>query len=196
VSNVQAWGQWTLSTSRVWSNETIIAVYDYFDENDDPEVFGGSFGTQIWWYRNSSRVPERDNATSLSPSVTAAHEDWFFQIKPGDGHNVAAGWTNSTNKVIVNSPPEVTSYSPHYGESLSSITLNIGDSQTFSFTYTEMDGDPVTIEWQVDGVKVAENVLSYTWTATAIGSFTVRARISDSGYGFTTITQSWNIVVR
>ncbi|MGB9135055.1 MAG: hypothetical protein WCC63_05680, partial [Candidatus Bathyarchaeia archaeon] len=63
-------------------------------------------------------------------------------------------------------------------------------------TYLEMDGDPVTIEWQVGGVTVAENVTSYTWTATAVGSFTVRATIYDTGYGSTSTRQSWNIVVR
>jgi hypothetical protein len=103
---------------------------------------------------------------------------------------------NCTNKVIVNSPPVVTDYSPEYGYSLSSITLGIGDSQTFSFAYLEMDGDPVTIEWQVGGVIVAENVTSYTWTATVIGSFTVRATIYDTGYGSTSTRQSWSIVVR
>jgi hypothetical protein len=196
VSNVQVWGQTTLSTSRVWSNETIIAVYTYFDENDNPEVFGGSFGTQIRWYKNGTYQPAQDNLLALSPSITAAHEDWTFQIKPGDGYAVASDWTNATNKVIVNSPPVVTSYSPEYGYSLSSITLTIGQSQTFSFAYWEMDDDPVTIEWQVGGVTVVENVTSFTWTATAIGSFTIRARIYDTGYGSTSTTQSWNVVVR
>jgi hypothetical protein len=74
--------------------------------------------------------------------------------------------------------------------------MYIGDSETFSFTYTDMDGDPVTIQWQVNSVTVVENVLSYTWTATEVGSFTVRARITDTGYGSTTTTQSWSIVVR
>jgi hypothetical protein len=196
VSNVQVWGQTSLSTSRVWSNETIIAVYNVFDENDDPLVFGGEFGTQIRWFRNGTHVPALDNLTSLSTSITTAHEDWFFQIKPGDGYGVASDWTNATNKVTVNSPPVVTSYSPEYGYSLSSITLTIGQTQTFSFAYWEMDGDPVTIEWQVGGVTVVENVTSFTWTATAIGSFTIRARIYDAGYGSTSTTQSWNVVVR
>jgi hypothetical protein len=196
VSNVQVWGQWTLSTSRVWSNETLITVYDYFDENDDPEVLSGSFSTQITWLRNSTHVPALDNLLSLSPSITTAHEDWTFRIKPGDGHAVASEWVNATNKVIVNSPPEVTSYDPHYGETMNSLTMYIGDSETFSFTYTDMDGDPVTIQWQVNSVTVVENVLSYTWTATEVGSFTVRARITDTGYGSTTTTQSWSIVVR
>lgn len=189
-------GDWTLSTSRVWYNETIITVYSYFDENDDPQVIGGALGTQIRWYRNGTYVPALDNLLSLSPSITTAHEDWTFQIKPGDGHALASQWYNATNKVIVNSLPEVRSYSPHYGETMSSLTMYIGDSQTFSFTCLDMDGDPLTIQWQVNGVTVVENVLSYTWTAAAVGSYTVRARISDTGYGSSTTTQSWSITVR
>jgi hypothetical protein len=182
--------------STVWSNETIVAIYDYFDDNDDPQVFTGAFRTQIRWYRNDTYQPSLDNLLTLSTSVTAAHERWKFQVKPGDGYSLAATWVNSSNMVIVNSPPVVTSYSPHYAETQSSITLNVGDSQTFSFTYTEMDGDLVTIQWQVEGVTVVQNVTSYTWTATTLGSFTVRARIYDTGYGSTSTTQSWNIVVR
>ena len=196
VNNVRVLGQTSMSTSRVWSNETIVAIYSYSDANDDPEVFGGSYGTQIRWYRNGTWMPALDNLTSLSTSITAAHEDWTFQIKPGDGYTVAAEWVNASNKVIVNSPPVVTSYSPEYGYSLSHILMNIGGTQTFSFTYSEMDGDPVSIEWQVDGVTVAANVTSFTWTATAIGSFTIRTRIYDTGYGSTYTTQSWSIVVR
>jgi len=204
ASNVQVWGEESLSTSRVGSDETILATYSYFDENDDPEVFSGSFGTQIWWYRNGTHMPALDNLRSLSPSVTAAHEDWTFQVKPGDGHALASQWYNATNKVIVNSLPEVTSYSPHYGETLNYITLSVGQTQTFSFTCTEMDGDPVTIQWQVDGVNAADPVFastfpatsSFTWEAPSIGSFTVRARIYDTGYGSSYTTQSWSIIVR
>jgi hypothetical protein len=196
VSNVQLWGQTSLSTSRVWSNETIVAVYSYFDENDDPQVFGGPFGTQIRWYRNGTYQPARDNLTSLSTSITNAHEDWTYQIKPGDGHAVAATWTNSTNKVIVNSPPVVTNYNPKPGATQTNIFMSVGQTQTFSFTYTEMDGDPVTIEWTLDSTVVAGNVTSYTWTATATGSFSLRATITDTGYGKTSTRQTWSITVR
>jgi hypothetical protein len=204
ASNVQVWGNASLSTSRVGSDETVLAIYSYFDENDDPEVFSGSFGTQIRWYRNATYVPALDNLTSLSPSITAAHEDWTFQIKPGDGYALASQWYNATNKVIVNSLPEVTDYSPEYGPTLNYLTLSVNDTQTFSFTCTEMDGDPVTIQWQVNNVNATAPVFastypatsSFTWTVPAIGSYTVRARIYDTGYGSSFTTQSWSIVVR
>jgi hypothetical protein len=195
VSNVQVWGQTSLSTSRVWSNETVIAIYDYFDENDNPEVFSGSFGTQIRWYQNGTHMPAWDNLRSLSTAITTAHWDYNCTVTPGDGYAVG-NISASTNKVIVNSPPVVTDYSPEYGYSLTQITLNIGDAQTFSFTYSEMDGDPVTILWQVDGVNMTQDVTSYTHTFNSLGSYTVRARIYDTGYGSTYTTQSWSIVVR
>jgi hypothetical protein len=196
VSNVRVIGQVSLSTSRVWSNESIIAYFEYFDGNDDPIVFGGPFGTEIRWYRNNVYQPLFDNMTILMPDNTTAHEDWTFQIKLGDGHSVASGWTSASNKVIVNSPPVITSYFPHYGPTQTSLTMNVDDSQTFSFTYEEMDGDPVTIVWQVNGVNVAETVLSYTWTATELGSDTVRVTITDTGYGSTYTRQSWSVIVR
>jgi len=196
VSNVMVLGQTSLSTSRVWSNETVVVVYDYFDENDDPQVFGGSYGTQTRWYKNGTYQPALDNFTSLSTSITAAHEDWRCEIKPGDGHAVAATWTSSANKVIVNSPPVVTSFSPTYASGQDKILMYVGDSQTFSFSYVEMDGDPVTIVWTLDGLTVAENVVEYTYTATATGSFSLRATITDAGYGQTSTRKSWSITVR
>jgi hypothetical protein len=204
LSNVQVWGNASLSTSRVGSDEEILAIYSYFDENDDPIAFGGSFGTQIRWYRNGTWVPELDNLTSLSLSITAAHEDWTFQIKPGDGHTLASEWYKANNKVIVNSLPEVTDHSPEYGATLNYLALSVNDTQTFSLTCTEMDGDPVTIQWQVNGANAADPVIAYTypatstftWTVLAVGSYTVRARIYDQGYGSSYTTQSWNIVVR
>jgi hypothetical protein len=204
VSNVNVLGDKSLSTSRVGSDETILAVYSYFDENDDLEVFSGSFGTQIRWYKNGTYVPALDNLRSLSPSITAAHEDWTFQVKPGDGYALASQWYNATNKVIVNSLPEVIDYSPEYGPTLNYLTLSVGETQTFSVTLTEMDGDPVTIQWQVNSVNATDPVYAstypatsnFTWEAPSLGSFTVRARIYDSGYGTSSTTQSWSIVVR
>jgi hypothetical protein len=180
----------------VWSNETVIAVYEYSDANDDPEVHGGSYGTLIRWYRNGTYVPSLDNLTALSTSVTAAHEDWKYSIRPGDGYSVAATWVNSTNKVTVNSPPVVLSYSPTPGETQTSIFMSVNQTQTFSFTFTELDGDPVTIAWTLDGTPVAGNVTSYTYTATGTGSFSLRATLTDAGYGQRSTTQSWSITVR
>jgi len=196
VSNVQVWGQTSLSTTRVWSNETIVAIYSYLDENDDPQVFGGSFGTQIQWFKNGTYQPLLDNLTSLSTSITTAHEDWTYRIKPGDGYSVAADWVNATNKVIVNSPPVVTSYSPQYGYSLNYILLYVNQSQTFSFAFTEMDGDSVTIEWTLDSTVVAGNVTQCTFIANATGSFSIRATLTDTGYGKTSSQQRWSITVR
>jgi hypothetical protein len=204
VSNVRVLANSTLSTSQAWSNDTVIVIYDYFDENDNPEVFSGSFGTQIRWYQNNTYRSDLDNLRSLSPSITAAHENWTCQIKPGDGYAIAAEWVNATNAVIVNSPPIVTNYSPKYGYSLDHLTFTVGQSQTFSVTFNDLDVDPLTIYWQVGSVNATEAVTyttlpatsSFTWTAPALGSYTIRARISDTGYGSTSITQSWSIVVR
>ena len=145
---------------------------------------------------NGTYQPAWDNLTSLPTSVTTAHEDWSYQIKPGDGYGVATTWVNSTNKVTVNSPPEVKSYSPQPGTTQSSIFMSVNVPQIFSFTFTEMDGDTVTIQWTLDGNPVAGNVTSYTYTATTTGSFTLRATLTDSGYGQTSTRQSWSITVR
>lgn len=203
VSQVRVLDSETLSTSRAWSNNTLVVIYNYADENDDPEVFGGAFGTQIKWYENSTYRPDLDNLLFLSPSITAAHYNWTCQVKPGDGYATAANWTNATNTIIVNSLPEVTDYSPEYGFSLSSLTFTVGQTQTFSFTCNDLDNDTLTIYWQVGSVNATEPVIyaqpatsSFTWTAPALGSYTVRARISDTGYGSSSITQSWSIVVR
>jgi hypothetical protein len=204
ASNVRVLANATLSTSLVYSDDTIIVIYDYFDENDDPEVFEVENGTQIRWYQNNTYRQDLDNLRFLLPSITAGHENWTCQVRPGDGYAVAADWVNATNTIIVNSPPEVTDYSPEYGYSLDHLTFTVGQSQTFTFTCDDFDADPLTIYWQVNSVNATEAVVyyalpatsSFTWTAPALGSYTVRARISDTGYGSTTITQSWSIVVR
>ena len=194
------------------STETVAVIYDYFDVNDDPEVFGESYGTQIRWYRNWNNseprdgyyVPALDNMLSLSPDITVAHENWTASVIPGDGFALGVQ-VNSTSTVIVNSPPEVTDKSPEYVLSLDHITLNIGDSQTFSFTCREIDLDPVTVQWQVNSVNATDlpwisyteyTTDSFTYTFTALGSYTVRVRLTDAGYGYQTTTQSWSILIR
>ena len=203
VSNVRIVDSETLSTSRAWANNTLLLIYDYADENDDPQVFTGSYSMQIKWYQNATYMPAWDNLLSLSPTLTTAHYDYNCTVTPGDGYG-RGNETASTNKIIVNSPPEVTDYSPEYGFSLSSLTMTVGQTQTFTFTVDDLDDDPLTIYWQISSVNATEQVRyttlpvtsSFTWTAPALGSYTIRARISDEGYGSTSTTQSWSIVVR
>jgi hypothetical protein len=203
ASNVRVIDEETLSTSSVLSDNNVVVIYDYFDENDDPEVFGGAFGTQIRWYQNGTYMPEWDNLLYLPPSITDAHWDYTCTVTPGDGYGFGTEVPSSTT-VVMNSPPEITDYSPEYQLSLNHLTLGIGDSQTFSFTCRDIDLDPVTVQWQVNGEDVTEAWVSYTeytsdsfsYTFTELGSYTVRVYLTDEGYGYQTTRQSWSIVVR
>ena len=194
-SNALIIGSDSESTSLAWANEDLVAVYDYFDANDDPEVFSGPFSTTIEWYMDGEKQLDLNNEPIVPASRTVAHTEWYYRVQVGDGSDLAIGDPVYSNIIIVNTPPIIESYDPEYTLGQSSVLLYVGESETFSFTYSEMDGDPVVIEWRDDEIRVYD-VLSYTFTATETGSFRVEVRITDEGLGSTMVRQRWDITVR
>jgi len=75
------------------------------------------------------------------------------------------------------------------------VAIKSGSSQKFSIAYLNPDGDPLTLQWSVNGgLALGENRSDYTFMAgsTLSGLQVVTAYISD---GTTTRTLSWNVTV-
>ena len=78
--------------------------------------------------------------------------------------------------VIRNNPPTIDSSSPPGN----TVNLTVGESQTFKITATDLDGDPLTYRWTVDGNQVGGNTNSYTYTAGQEGEFIIKGTVTDS----------------
>jgi large repetitive protein len=85
-----------------------------------------------------------------------------------------------------NNAPTVDTYSPD-----SDPTLDPGDSQDFSVTYSDSDNDSLTVTWYLDGSQTTTGD-SYTFTTETSGTYTVRADVSD---GTDTTAKSWSVTV-
>ncbi len=68
----------------------------------------------------------------------------------------------------------------------------MGQSQTFSITKSDADGDTLTVKWFVDGVQKSQGSDSYTYTATAAGTYNVTVKVSD---GQDSVSHEWTLTV-
>ncbi|MDP2909432.1 MAG: hypothetical protein Q8N77_06530 [Nanoarchaeota archaeon] len=98
---------------------------------------------------------------------------------------LAVGASNATS----NNPPNIDTYSP-----LSNPTISVGESQTFSITKSDSDGDSMNVTWYVDNVvQEGKTGNSFVYTASIVGSFTVKVAVSD---GSLSDTNTWVLTVK
>jgi|GEM_PF-5345983 len=101
-------------------------------------------------------------------------------------------WTVSREwTVTVTAPnlaPTITASSPS-----DPVSIEGGNSQTFSVTATDPDGDTLTYTWYVDGSQVGTNSNSYTYTAPGTaGTHTVKVVVSDVYHN---VEKTWSVTV-
>ncbi len=140
------------------------------------------------WYKDNNVLQGAQTTNTVSNTLTTKGETWKCEVIPHDG--TENGPADEDSVVIQNSAPSIDSYSP-----LTDPTIDEGQSQAFSITKSDADGDPLTTTWYVDGSLVASSTDSYTFDTIhdSQGTYTVKAEVSD---GSLTDSHTWTLTVR
>ncbi len=134
-------------------------------------VTGGTSPFSYQWYLDGSVV---SGATSASWTYTAsASGSHTVYVKVTDSASTPVTAQSNTASVAVNAALSV-SITP------TSVTLDVGQSQTFTSTVTG-GTSPFSYQWYLDGSVVSgATSASWTYTASASGSHTVYVKVTDS----------------
>lgn len=84
------------------TTDDLIATYDYFDADDDPE-----YGTEILWYKDGELQPDLTYSSIVPSSLTAKDQEWNFTVRPKDAIEFGDLQTSSS-VTILNTPPSFT----------------------------------------------------------------------------------------
>ncbi|MBM4255080.1 MAG: hypothetical protein FJ147_04195 [Deltaproteobacteria bacterium] len=128
-------------------------------------------------------------AVVTDPAGLTVTKDWQVKVVAAPLPPVPTGTAAGT----VNTPPQITRYSPD--EAL--ITTQEGQSLSFAATVSDSSEDQLTYEWSVDGKRVARGSSTaqptLTWKAKGAGNHGVRIVVSDRA-GLTAMRE-WQVAV-
>jgi len=88
-----------------------------------------------------------------------------------------------------NTAPVISSKTP----STSTVTMEVGDTQTFTIGVNDADNDTLTYSWTVNNYdQTGATSNFYVFTATSEGDFDIYVNVND---GFYTVSATWDVVV-
>jgi hypothetical protein len=141
-------GNLQYTQSIVYSNGSIIIIYDYSDS--DMDNTGSDY---IYWYKDGILVPTLNQSKSVSTSYLTYDSVWWVNVIPYDGINQGANI--SLNSIIVRNTPAIISNQVLNGNN------NVSTTQNLVLTYIYYDIDSHTenksliiIEWYNNSLKV------------------------------------------
>ncbi|HDH99927.1 MAG TPA: PKD domain-containing protein, partial [Firmicutes bacterium] len=150
-------------------------------------------GQAISWSKYSGSLPP---GLSLSSGGTISGTigqllgttTYSFRVKLTDGTNNT--YKDLSIKVVAdNDSPVIDSYSP----SSSSLTMDEGDSQDFSVSAHDPEGQSLSYTWTKDGASVGSgNSFTYHPGYDEAGSHTIGVTVSD---GSNNVSRSWSVTV-
>ena len=170
-----------------------IDLDDYFSDIDDSSftynyTFSSSSGIKI----NVTIESDGDAVFTPDSGWTGTHIITFTAY---DSENVSVTSNDVTltvlesNQTDSNTAPNIQSYLPETNP-----TISVGESQTFSITKSDSDGDSMNVTWYVGGVvQEGETGNSFVYNASIKGSFVIKVAISD---GQASDTNSWTLTVK
>lgn len=180
--------------NKTWNkdNTAKIDLGEYFFDVDDSSL------NYSYTFTSSSPFSISVNIESDGDAVFTPESGWtgseILTFTAYDNANLSA----TSNEVILtveasnatsNNPPSIDTYSP-----LSNPTISVGESQTFSITKSDPDGDTMNVTWYVDNViQEGKTGDSFTYTASNVGSFTVKVAVSD---GALSDLNTWVLTVK
>jgi len=163
----------TITPKPAYNDNTLTATpYGWFDPDGDPENY--IYQWQKW---NGAEWQNITDATSptLDPSNFANGDQIRVMCTPYDGQDY--GETKYDTVTIENRAPTITDYTPTVGYPC----INQGNQQTFTVTAADLDNDPLSYEWYLNGALVSATN-SYTFDATSgtSGVHNVTIIVTDS----------------
>ncbi|MHA2334453.1 MAG: DUF2341 domain-containing protein, partial [Candidatus Hodarchaeales archaeon] len=129
VNHVPSVDNLIFSPDPLHSNETLQLDYDFFDPDNDAEG-----GTEIRWYKNGVLQSIHDDKKTIAASYLFKGDEWNATVKPKDGKDFGV-LVNSSTITVLNTAPEITSYSVSPSNPVTTSTMNC------IYTYLDYDGD-------------------------------------------------------
>ncbi len=142
-----------ISPASPLSTDSLVAQYDYFDADGNPEV-----GSIISWYKNGVL-----NVSSpiLPAGYAAKGEVWYFRVTPSDGFDFGTTTAPSPAVTIQNAPPTFSSVIITPNPALQGDTLT---ASCYGWFDPDSDSEGYTYQWQKLNGAVWENVGSESST--------------------------------
>jgi hypothetical protein len=187
--------KWTLTVNQAGNNPPSI---DSYSPTYNPTIDVGESQTfsitksdpdgdplTVKWYVDGSQKTQGADSYSYIGTMPGNFE---IMVTVYDGeYTVSHTWTLTVNKPL-NRPPSINSYSP-----TSDPTINMGQSQMFSISKSDPDGDSLTVKWYVDGSQKKKDSDSFTYTPTSAGTYKIEVTVSD---GWETVSHEWTLTVK
>jgi KaiC/GvpD/RAD55 family RecA-like ATPase/PKD repeat protein len=167
----------SLATVSISPSSVVIDVGQY--QAFTSTVSGGTGPFSYQWYLDGVAV------------LGAASSSWVYAPSSGGSHTVYVEVTDSMNSIATSSTATVT-VNAAFSVTIapSSVTLDVGQSQTFNSTVTGGTSS-FSYQWYLDGSAVS-GATSSTWTCTASssGTHTVYVDVTDSATTHVTATSN------
>ena len=156
----------TLSPSPLFSNETLVLDYDYYDEDNH-----GESGTEIRWYKNGILQytfydQTKSDHESIAHTDLSPGDEWNVTVQPKDGE--LFGEINSSATVtVLNTPPVVQAVTLLPTTAYTTSPLSITNT-TYDYENNELN---YFIEWYWDSQHNTsyDNLLTITPDKTTKG---------------------------
>ena len=108
---------------------------------------------EIEWSIDGVHTPEHDDSMTINASHTSKGEIWTVRVRATDGIDESP-WTDSSPRTIMNSPPELLSFSLGPEDATTSSQLEV------EYTWSDPDQDPlgaVHVHWFLDGERIIDH---------------------------------------
>jgi hypothetical protein len=166
-------------TPTVNEGETLEFKHTSSDPDNDPLSYT--------WYLDSTEVAYTQNWTYSPDYYAAGHHNVTLAVSDGE-FIVAKQWVVTVTNV--NQAPVIDSWDPYEN----SMTIFENESQTFSITYHDPDGDSLTVQWFVDDILTATgDTFTFKATFDDTGTYNITVLVTDLSLAST--THEWTLSV-
>lgn len=167
----------TLSESKVLSNQTLLPMFENLFQDEDADAL---VSFEIKWYKNNGHMEDYDDLEEISWELTQKDEIWYYKVRVSDGEDFSE-WYSSTTTVIENSPPSNIIQNPTEIE----ITFTETETKEFNVSASDIDGDPLSYRWTLDGrivlldEGVGTSIYLFKTTYDSEGEYLLRLVVTD-----------------
>jgi hypothetical protein len=183
-------GTVVLNYQKAKSNQSLIPIFKNLYKDEDGDSLSD---WEIKWYKDNGHMEAYDGYEEISWETTRKGDIWFYKVRVSDGEDLS-DWYSSTTSVIENTPPSNITLSIEESE----VTLTETDTMEFKVSAEDMDEDPLSYRWTLDGrivlleEEVSESIYLLKTDYDSEGEYILRLVISD---GDDTYENTWTINV-